>query len=202
MHRVGHYGFAVGFYCDGEFDGLRVGLARGGGLLGQLPVVAAVEVLDKSNAGGFFLVVADSDFKGLVHPVLTGFDVVVGALALADDVEGVASVEAQGFVLGSVIDRIFADELKVPVGIASVETQAAFGKRDAKMVGLRVLELLHHKNFRIGLRAIGRILADLVGIVVPVLGKLRAIVDVEALRTDPVCAYEFYLLGFLIVQSG
>ena len=71
-----------------------------GRLLGQLPVVATIEVLDNADVGGFFLMVADANLEGLVYPVLAVFDMVISAFALAHDVEGVAGVERRVSSLG------------------------------------------------------------------------------------------------------
>src|ERR1019366_7507360 len=104
MHRVSHDLLAVRGDRDREFYGLRVALLRLMRLLGKLPVVPAIKVLDDAHVRGFFFVVAHADLEGFVHPVLIGLDVKAGAFALADNVEGVAGVDADHFVFGRVVD--------------------------------------------------------------------------------------------------
>src|SRR4029077_6658895 len=70
VHGVGHDGFAIGLDGYWELDGLRICLARLRGLFGQFPVIAAVEMLDRSHVNRFFLVVADADLETLIHPML------------------------------------------------------------------------------------------------------------------------------------
>ena len=150
-------------------------------LIGELPVGPAIEVLHDANVGGFFLVVAHADLESLVHPVLVRFDVVVGALAFADDVESIARIDADHFVFRCVIDRVFSDELQAAVGVSAVEAQASLGQRDAEMIRFRVLQFLHHPNLGIRGRAISGLVANLLGRVIAVLLGLRAIVDIEPL---------------------
>ena len=73
---------------------MRVSFVGRGGLLSQLPVIAAVEMFDHAHANRFFLVIAHVDLKRFVYPALAGFDVAVRALALADNIEGIPSVES------------------------------------------------------------------------------------------------------------
>src|SRR5262249_23928252 len=54
---VGEGGFSFGRDLDGELDGVAVCFGEGGGFFGDLPVVAAVEVLDDRDVDGLrFLV--------------------------------------------------------------------------------------------------------------------------------------------------
>src|SRR6478609_7154462 len=82
VNCIGDCCFSVRLDGDGELDRLGINFAGRRRLLGQLPVVAAIEVLDYADVCRFFFMVADANLEGLVHPVLAVFDVVIGALAL------------------------------------------------------------------------------------------------------------------------
>ena len=61
------------------------------------------------DGDGDVFVVAQGDFE--FHFVDVGGDFLeVGLFAFGDDVEGVADVDGDVFVFGSVVDAIFADE--------------------------------------------------------------------------------------------
>src|SRR5258708_30119891 len=101
----------------------------------------------------------------------------VGALALAEDVEGIASVYADHFILGRVVDGVLADELQAAVSVAAVKAKASLGQRDAEMIGFGVLQLLHHPDLRGRRGAVAGLVANLIGGIVAVLVHLRAIVN-------------------------
>ena len=71
-------------------------------------------------------------------------------LAFADDVKGVAHIDAHRFVLGRVVDLVLANELKLSVLVALIEAQPPLGERDAKAVVFGILELAHHPHLGIG----------------------------------------------------
>ena len=52
---------------------------------------------------------------------------VIRALALADHIEGIAGIHADGLVLGRVVNRVLAYKFKMSVRIAAIEPQLAFG---------------------------------------------------------------------------
>src|ERR1700722_14728089 len=126
----------------------------------------------------------------------------VGALAFTYYVERVAGVDADGFIFRRVIDGILADEFETAVGIAAIETQFAFGQRDAEMVSAGIFEFLHYPDLGIRLRAVVGFVADLLWIVVGVLIGLGAVVDVDSLAVNAGGADEFDLLGLLVTQGG
>src|SRR2546423_7222479 len=70
------------------------------------------------------------------------------------------------------------------------------------MVGLRVDELAHHPDFRIGFGAVGMIIAYVFPVpsAVTVEVNLCAIVNIQLLAGDARCMYELDLLGLAIAQ--
>src|SRR2546422_5117137 len=78
-----------------------------------------------------FLVVAQSDLKlHLVEPV--GELLEIGLLALADDVKGIADVQAEGFILGRVVDAVLTNELHPTLGVGLIDAHRARGHGDAQ----------------------------------------------------------------------
>ena len=77
---------------------------------------------------GDVFVVAQGDFE--FHFVDVGGDFLeVGLFVLGDDVEGVADVDGDGFIFGSVIDAVFTDEEHAALGIFLVDADVAGGQR-------------------------------------------------------------------------
>src|ERR1700730_958564 len=96
-------------FVDGDAE-----LGAPGGGLGELVgggehVPIAADGLVDLDGDGRVLVIAQGYLE--FHLPDVGVDaLVVGLFALGDYVEGVADVHGDGFVLGSVIDMVFADE--------------------------------------------------------------------------------------------
>src|ERR1700676_548469 len=117
-------GGAVLLYGDFELGGEGGGLGVLVGGREQVPV-AADGLVDFDGDGGVF-VVAQGDFKFHFPGVIVDA-LVVGLLAFGDDVEGVADMHGDGFVFGSVIDAVFADEEDAAFGIFLVDADVAGG---------------------------------------------------------------------------
>ena len=89
--------------------------------------------------------IADRDFK--FHLVDVGRDfLVVGLLALGHDIERVADVHGDHFVLRRVLDAVFADEQHAAFGILLVDPQIAGGQRHAEPGLFFVLEFVEHHH--------------------------------------------------------
>src|SRR5712664_303965 len=160
-------------------------------------------MLDDAHFNGLVLVIAHFDFKRFVEPSRIEICAVIRAAALPGHVEGVAGIEADGFVLWGVADVVLAGELKLTIIVAPIETHASFWKGHAKMVLGAVFELLHDPNFGVGEDAIAFLLADaLHWPILIILFDFKSIVDIDGLGLDPGGADHFYLLGFAIVESG
>ena len=95
----------------------------------------------------------------------------MGLRAFARDIEGVARIHADGFVLGCVVDLVLAGEFQLPVLVAAVETHAALGQRHSQVIGFAVDEFPHHPHVRIGF---GAVLRDLAHVLVAVLFRSTA----------------------------
>ena len=87
---------------DAELDGLAVGLGERVGLLHDLPVDPAVQVLDDADLdGALSLRLRTLISKDSSSQLRIGVDLVVRPAALADEVEGVARVDADGLILAA-----------------------------------------------------------------------------------------------------
>src|SRR5258708_24264164 len=152
-------------------------------------------MLDDAHFDWLALVIAHFDFKRFVEPSRIKICTVIRAAALAGHVEGVAGIEANGFVLWGVVDVILAGELELTIIVAPIETHPSFWKGHAKMILGAVFKLLHDPNFGIGEDAIAFLLAD--GLHRPILIILfdfQSIVDIDGLGLDSGGADHFYLL--------
>src|SRR5882762_3569104 len=113
-------------FVDGHFE-----LGGPGGGLGEFvgggehfPVAA--DGLVDLDGDGRVLVVAQGDLE-FHFPDASGYALVVGLLALGDDVKGVADVHGDGFVFGGVIDAVFADEEHAAFRVFLIDAQVAGG---------------------------------------------------------------------------
>src|SRR5690348_3548240 len=104
---VAQDGSAVFVDGDLELSGESGGLGVLVGGVEHFPVAA--DGLVDLDGDGRVLVVAQSDFK-FHFPSVRVDALVVGLLALGDDVESVADMDDDVFVFGSVVDAVFADE--------------------------------------------------------------------------------------------
>src|SRR2546428_7051194 len=77
----------------------------------DVPGVPADQVVDYSDLDLLLLMVAHLDLERLVGVLLAGVDAVIRLAPLADQVEGVAEIEAHLLARGGVVDDIFAHEL-------------------------------------------------------------------------------------------
>ena len=160
-------------------------------------------MLDHAHRNCFLLVVAHLDLETLVRPpirILLLLHLVVGLLALARDIESVARIDADGFVLGRVVNLVLAGEFELPVLIAAVETHAALGQRHPQVVRFGVDELAHHPHVRIGIGAVLRHLAHIVAILILI--ARHAIVNIEPFGCNSTPAQELHLLGLAVMQRG
>ena len=152
----------------------------------------AADRLVDFDGDGRVLVIAESNF--VFEFPCVGVDVfVVGLLALSDDVESVADVDGDVFVLGSVVDAVFADEEDAAVGIFLVDADVAGGERNAEAGFFFILEFVidHDGIFD------GRAGSLRVAVVVVV-----AIDDEDFLDGDAGAFEETDLLGFLVFDGG
>src|SRR6266403_246145 len=91
--------------------------------------VAADGLVDL-DGDGRVLVVAQGDLEFHL-PDASRDALVVGLLALGDDIEGVADVHGDGFVFGCVIDVVFANEEDAAFRVFLIDTQVAAGQGHA-----------------------------------------------------------------------
>src|SRR2546428_12618584 len=77
----------------------------------DVPGVPADQVVDYSDLDLLLLMIAHLDLERLVGVLLAGVDAVIRLAPLADQVEGVAEIEAHLLARGGVVDDIFAHEL-------------------------------------------------------------------------------------------
>ena len=64
----------------------------------DFPVVLAIKVFGYANGSRLVLAVFDSDLKSLFNPVGSLIDSIVGPIALADNIEGVACIDTKQFI--------------------------------------------------------------------------------------------------------
>src|SRR5215813_11032600 len=160
-------------------------------------------MLDNAHFNRLALVIAHFDFKRFVEPSRIEICAVIRAATLPGHVEGVAGIEADGLVLWGVVDVILTGELELTIIVAPIETHASFWKGHAEMILGAVFELLHDPNFGIGENAIAILLANaLHRPTLIILIDSESIVDIDGLGLDSGGANHFYLLGFVIVESG
>lgn len=204
MNRVRDGFFLLRLDLHRERNGLSVGFFEGIRVLGDVPVVPTVKVFYDLDFDGHLLVVAQLDFEGFIGPMVVVADIETHPFALAHKVEGAAGGDPDGFILGGVIDVVLADEFQLPVSVAPIEAQAAFGQRHAQMIGFRIYKFMPDPDLFIGLRAIVALLADHFGIPAAVLVwiDLGSVIDIDGLAGDAGGVDEFNLLGFTIAQGG
>ena len=172
-------------------EGERVGVFLRGGLarLHQRPVAA--DGLADDDLVGLVLVVAERDLPGGLGRAATE-DVVVGLLAIADDVEGLAHLDGDLFVARGVIDAVLADELLHPALVRLVDADGALRERHAQVVLLAVLEL--EEDAHLLVRGDLAVLAAKVAVV--------AHEHEAALHVEAVALEERHLLGLAREQIG
>ena len=165
---------------------MSVCLVNAIGALGDIPVHAAIHVLDGAHLDGFFLVVAQLDFERFIDPVLIDINPVVGLAALANDVECVAGKDAQRLIGWGVADQVLAGKLELSVVITTIETHATLGQRHSHIIGPGILDLLHNPDRRIRFGSVTAIITDLIIVVIAVaIGiDLCAIVYINTQRLD------------------
>ena len=93
-----------------ELDGVGVGLDEILGMLLDGPGQPSIEVLHDSELGGDRFVVVDLDLEALGDYGIGVVAVKIRLMPLADQVEGVAGVDAQCLVFGRVITRVVAQQ--------------------------------------------------------------------------------------------
>ncbi len=74
--------------------------------------------------------VAQGDFK-LHFPNVSVDALVVGLLVLGDNIEGVADVDVHEFILGGVVDTVFAGKENAAFGVLLVDADVACRKGNA-----------------------------------------------------------------------
>ncbi len=169
-------------------------------LLGDLPVLCAVEVLDDGYGDGRGFLILDGDGEGLVGGVGALVGVEVGLLALAGNVEGRAYGYFDGFVGGRVVDGAFAGELHLAVGVAAIEADASGGEWHAEMVGGGVFDLGADVDPGVGGGAEGWLVVVVSAEEIDVLLRGGAVVLVDAVHGDGGGFEELDLLGFFIAK--
>ena len=121
----------------------------------DLPVGPAKQFLFDDHVGRFLLVIADGDLEGFGDDVAFVVGGELGLLALADDVERAAELHQQLFILGRVLDDVFADEfIGVVRRVFLVNPQPPGGQRDAQAVLLGVLDLEINVDLLVALRPV------------------------------------------------
>jgi len=83
-------------------------------------------MFDHADLDRLFLVVANFNLKGFGSRALADLHDVIGAPPFTGQIEGVAGVDAHGFVAGRVIDDVFAGEVDLAIVVAAVEAHPAF----------------------------------------------------------------------------
>lgn len=134
MHLVADGFLAVGRHRDVELDGLAVEFLELVGIFQDIPGSPAVKVLDDADVSRRGFVIAHLDFEGFVDPAGVEIGAVFGTGALAGQVEGVAGIETDSFILGRVVDVVLAGKLELAVIVAAVETHPALRQGHAEMV--------------------------------------------------------------------
>jgi hypothetical protein len=104
VNLVGHRFLAVGWNLHQELDRAAVELFEGIRILDDVPTRPAVKMLDDAHFDRVGFVIAHLHFEGFVAPAGTEIAAVFRAIALSGEVEGVAGVEADGFVLRGVVN--------------------------------------------------------------------------------------------------
>src|SRR5882762_7347436 len=118
---------------------------------------------------------------------------VVGLFAFADDVEGVADVNVQEFVFGSVVDAVFADKKNVALGIFLIDADIARGHGHAEAGFFVVLKFVEDHDVVFERRS---------GAVLIVVVEILA-VDHEAFSYRYAAALQQAdLLGFLVFHGS
>src|SRR6266850_1192962 len=199
---VAHRFLSAGWNLHKELKCAAIELFEGIGILDEVPVRPAIEMLDEAYFNRVAFVIAHLDFKRFVKPPRIEVCPVIRADAFPGHVEGVAGIEADGLVFGGVVDVILARELELTIIVAPIETHASFWKGHAEMILGAVFELLHDPNFGIGENAITFLLANaLHRPALIILIDSESIVDIDGLGLDSGGPDHFYLLGFAIVES-
>ena len=121
----------------------------------------------------------------------------VRLFAFADQIKRIAGGHAHGFVARRVINRVLADELQLPVAIAAIKAQFAGGQRDAKLVGLGVLELALDDDFFVVALAVALVVVQAVE-----LKAFRAVININRGRIHFPGVNKFHLLRLVVVQRG
>ena len=116
----------------------------------------------------------------------------VGLVALGDDVEGVADLEVQRFVLRRVADAILADELHAALRVGLVDAHRARRHRHPQSGLLLVLELVIHLHDVLDRRS--RVLR--VAVV-----EVLAFDDVALADGNAGAAEQAHLLGLVVVDG-
>src|SRR5690606_30601678 len=153
-HRIDDSRLAVRRNFQRKVDGLCVALFILVTVCRDLPAAPPVQVLAHDDARGFLLSVAHADLERLVDDLAGGVDVEGGLAALADDIEGVAQLDAHVLVARRVLDHVFADEFERTVGGGLVHAHAAGRQWCAQLVGFGVAEFQPRANRAFGGRPV------------------------------------------------
>ena len=204
MRGVGDYLFSVWGNRHWKLYGVRLRFFVIGGTGRDIPGQCSIQMLDYAHIHWLFLVVAHFDFERFGRAAFSRLHDVVRASAFSGQVEGVASVEADGLVARRVVDDIFAGEFDLAVIVTAVKTDSPLGQRHAEMIGLRVNELAHHPDFRIRFGAVVVIVADVVPApaVVAVEVDLGAVVNVKLFGGHSGSVDELHLFCLAVAQCS
>ena len=83
-----------------------------------------------------FLVIAEFYFESLVQPIIVRIDLIMCSFSFAYEIEGVARIDPDGFILRGMVDDVLAGELQLALIVAAIEPDNAAGQRDAEVVFL------------------------------------------------------------------
>src|SRR5467141_4990869 len=131
---VAHRFLSARWNLHKEFHCAAIELFERIGILDDVPIRPAIEMLDDAHFNRLALVIAHLDFKRFVEPPRIEICSVFRAAALPGHVEGIAGIEADGLVLWGVVDVVLAGELELTIIVTPIETHASFWKGHAEMI--------------------------------------------------------------------
>ncbi len=128
MDLVTNRFFSARWNLHKELHGAAIELLEWIGILDDVPIRPTIEMLDNAHFNRLALVIAHLHFKRFVEPPRIEVCAVIRAAAFPGHVEGIASIEANGLVLGGMVNVVLAGELELTIIVAPIETHASFGR--------------------------------------------------------------------------
>jgi hypothetical protein len=190
---------------DAELDGLAIGFDEVVGLLKNVPIYPAIEMFDDSEFDSVvFLMIAEFYFESLVQPVSVRIDLIMRSFSFAYEVESVARIDTNSFILRCMVDNVLAGEFQLAVIIPAIEPHNAAGQRDTEVIFLGVFELFHNPYLRIRLCPVFPVTADIVGGPATILPgiNLGAVIDIQLLTAYTFGTQELDLLRLAVVERS